>query len=88
MDRLLSKLAISRAHPKVTDDGICFISFYVFNGRHTSFGGFFGKWFIFLAAIEAQLYTLAIIGVISSVVAAFYYLRIIKIMYFDEIVDP
>ena len=50
--------------------------------------GFFGKWFIFLAAIEAQLYTLAIIGVISSVVAAFYYLRIIKIMYFDEIVDP
>ena len=41
---------------KSSDDGICFISFYVFNGRHTSFGGFFGKWFIFLAAIEAQLY--------------------------------
>ncbi|MCH2630697.1 MAG: NADH-quinone oxidoreductase subunit NuoN [Nisaea sp.] len=50
--------------------------------------GFFGKWFIFLAAIEAKLYALAIIGVISSVVAAFYYLRIIKIMYFDEILEP
>ena len=46
--------------------------------------GFFGKWFIFLAAIEAQLYTLAIIGVISSVVAAFYYLRIVYIVYFSE----
>jgi NADH-quinone oxidoreductase subunit N len=45
--------------------------------------GFFGKLYIFLAAIEAQLYTLAIIGVIASVVGAFYYLRIVKIMYFD-----
>ena len=49
--------------------------------------GFFGKFYIFLAAIEAQLYTLAIIGVFSSVVAAFYYLRIIKVMYFDELTD-
>ncbi|MDP6572533.1 MAG: NADH-quinone oxidoreductase subunit NuoN [Rhodospirillales bacterium] len=49
--------------------------------------GFFGKFYIFLAAIEAQLYTLAIIGVLSSVVAAFYYLRIIKVMYFDELTD-
>jgi len=46
--------------------------------------GFFGKLYIFLAAIEAGLYTLAIIGVLASVVGAFYYLRIIKIMYFDE----
>lgn len=48
------------------------------------FAGFFGKFFIFLAAIKSGLYGLAIIGVLSSVVAAFYYLRIIKIMYFDE----
>ena len=47
--------------------------------------GFFGKWFVFVAAIEADLYALAIIGVLSSVVGAFYYLRIVKIMYFDEI---
>ncbi|MCP5367445.1 MAG: NADH-quinone oxidoreductase subunit NuoN [Hyphomicrobiales bacterium] len=47
--------------------------------------GFFGKLWIFLAAIDAQLYTLAIIGVLSSVVAAFYYLRIVKVMYFDDV---
>jgi len=46
--------------------------------------GFFGKFYIFLAAIEAQLYTLSIIGVLASVVSAYYYLRIIKIMYFDD----
>ena len=38
----------------------------------------------FLAAIEAELYTLAVVGVLSSVVGAFYYVRIVKIMYFDE----
>jgi NADH-quinone oxidoreductase subunit N len=46
--------------------------------------GFFGKLYIFLAAIQAGLYGLAIIGVLSSVVAAFYYVRIVKLMYFDE----
>ncbi|MFZ0497247.1 MAG: NADH-quinone oxidoreductase subunit N, partial [Methylocella sp.] len=46
--------------------------------------GFFAKWYVFNAAIQAQLYPLAIIGVLSSAVAAFYYLRIVKIMYFDE----
>ncbi len=50
--------------------------------------GFFGKLYIFLAAIEAKLYLLAIIGVLSSVVAAFYYLRIIKVMYFDDVTEP
>jgi NADH-quinone oxidoreductase subunit N len=46
--------------------------------------GFFGKLFVFLAAVKAGLWVLAIIGVIASVVGAYYYLRIIKIMYFDE----
>ena len=46
--------------------------------------GFFGKLYVFLAAIEAELYALAIIGVVTSVIGAFYYLRIIKIMYFQE----
>ncbi len=46
--------------------------------------GFFGKCYVFLAAIKAQLYALAIIGVLASVVGAYYYLRIIKIMWFDE----
>ncbi|MGD9738653.1 MAG: NADH-quinone oxidoreductase subunit NuoN [Bauldia sp.] len=46
--------------------------------------GFFGKFYVFLAAIEAGLYPLAVIGVLASVVGAYYYLRIVKIMYFDE----
>jgi NADH-quinone oxidoreductase subunit N len=46
--------------------------------------GFFAKYYVFLAAIEKGLYVLAVIGVIASVVGAFYYLRIVKIMYFDE----
>ena len=48
------------------------------------FAGFFGKFYIFVAAIKADLLMLAILGVISSVISAFYYLKIIKIMYFDE----
>ena len=46
--------------------------------------GFWAKWYVFLAAIEANLLALSIIGVLASVVGAFYYLRIIKIMWFDE----
>ena len=46
--------------------------------------GFFAKFYVFLAAIKAGLYTLAVIGVLASVVGAFYYLNIVKIMYFDE----
>jgi len=46
--------------------------------------GFWAKWYVFLAAIDAQLYALAIIGVLASVVGAYYYLRVIKIMWFDE----
>jgi NADH-quinone oxidoreductase subunit N len=49
--------------------------------------GFFGKLFVFQAALEAGLYTLAVIGVLTSVVAAFYYLRIVKLMYFDDPVE-
>jgi len=46
--------------------------------------GFFAKFYIFKAAIEQSMYFLAIVGLLSTVVAAFYYLRIIKIMYFDK----
>jgi NADH-quinone oxidoreductase subunit N len=46
--------------------------------------GFFGKYFVFLAAIKAGLVTLAVIGVLASVVGAFYYVRIVKLMYFEE----
>ncbi|RAU21289.1 NADH-quinone oxidoreductase subunit NuoN [Paramagnetospirillum kuznetsovii] len=50
--------------------------------------GFWGKFYVFMAAIEAHLYTLSILGILSSVVSAFYYLRIIKIMYFDDAAEP
>jgi NADH-quinone oxidoreductase subunit N len=49
--------------------------------------GFFGKLYVFMAAVNEGLYILAIIGVLTSVIGAFYYLRIIKIMYFDEPAD-
>jgi len=49
--------------------------------------GFFGKLYVFMAAVNEGLYLLAIIGVLTSVIGAFYYLRIIKIMYFDEPAD-
>jgi len=45
--------------------------------------GFFGKLYVFAAAFNAGLTTLAIIGIITSVISAFYYLRVIKVMYFD-----
>ena len=48
------------------------------------FAGFFAKFYIFIAAIESKLFLLAIIGVLSSVIAAYYYIRIVKIMYFDD----
>jgi NADH-quinone oxidoreductase subunit N len=46
--------------------------------------GFFAKFYVFLAAIKAGLYLLAVIGVVTSVVGAYYYLAIVKVMYFDE----
>ncbi len=46
--------------------------------------GFFAKYYVFLAAVQSGLYALAVIGVVTSVVGAYYYLRIVKIMYFDE----
>ncbi len=47
------------------------------------FAGFIGKYFVFIAAVNANLWTLAIIGMGASAVSAFYYIRIIKVMYFD-----
>ena len=50
--------------------------------------GFFGKFYAFLPAIKSGLYWLAVIGVVASVVGAYYYLRIVKIMFFDEAKAP
>ena len=50
--------------------------------------GFFGKWYVFLAAVNAGLIPLAVIGVLTSVIGAFYYLRIIRLMYFQDAEQP
>jgi len=50
--------------------------------------GFFAKFYVFMAVIETKMYALAIIGLVTTVVSAFYYLRIIKIIYFDKPKKP
>ena len=50
--------------------------------------GFFAKFYVFMSVVESKMYVLAIIGLLSTVISAFYYLRIIKIIYFDEIKKP
>ena len=50
--------------------------------------GFFAKFYVFMAVIEVKMYALAIIGLLTTVVSAFYYLRIIKVIYFDKPKKP
>ena len=50
--------------------------------------GFFAKFYVFMAVIEAKMYPLAIIGLLTTVVSAFYYLRVIKLIYFDKPKKP
>jgi len=50
--------------------------------------GFFAKFYIFMAVIEVKMFALAIIGLVTTVISAFYYLRIIKIIYFDRPTKP
>jgi len=72
---------ISKNHPILS---ICLLITLFSLAGIPPLAGFFAKFYIFLAVIEKQMYFLAIVGLLSTVVAAFYYLRIIKKMYFDE----
>ena len=82
----ISDLAgLSKTHPGMA---LAFAVFLFSLAGIPPLAGFFGKLYVFLAAVEAGLYVLAVIGVLASVVAAFYYLRIIKLMYFDDAVVP
>ena len=76
---------LSRSRPGL---GLAMLVFMFSFAGVPPFAGFFGKFYVFLPAIHAGFFTLAIIGVLSSVITAFYYLRIIKIMYFDEPAVP
>ncbi len=72
---------ISKTHPFLA---FSFVTILFSMAGIPPLAGFFGKWLVFYSAVNSNLVFLAIIGVLTSVVGAFYYLRIIKIMYFDE----
>ncbi|MET4699682.1 NADH-quinone oxidoreductase subunit N [Constrictibacter sp. MBR-5] len=76
---------LSRTHPMVA---AAFAALMFSMAGIPPLAGFFGKLYVFLAAIEAGLIVLAVIGVLTSVVSCYYYLRIVKLMYFDEVVEP
>ncbi|MGQ0676179.1 MAG: NADH-quinone oxidoreductase subunit NuoN [Rhodospirillales bacterium] len=82
MVETISDLAgLARSQPKVA---YAFAIFLLSLIGLPPLAGFFGKLFVFLAAIEAGLYTLAVIGMLASVVGAYYYIRIVQIMFMDE----
>ncbi|MDI9408423.1 MAG: NADH-quinone oxidoreductase subunit NuoN [Candidatus Pacebacteria bacterium] len=81
LDRLSDLAGLSKHHPKTA---FALAVFMFSMAGIPPLAGFFGKYFIFLSAIDAGFYVLAVVGVLSSVVAAYYYLRIVKIIYFDE----
>jgi NADH-quinone oxidoreductase subunit N len=75
---------LSRTHPTMA----FFLAMLLFSmAGIPPLAGFFAKFYVFLAAIKAGLYVLAVIGVVTSVVGAYYYLYIVKLMYFDEPVE-
>jgi NADH-quinone oxidoreductase subunit N len=76
---------LARTHPTMA----FFFSMLLFSlAGIPPLAGFFAKFYVFLAAIKAGLYLLAVIGVLASVIGAYYYLLIIKVMYFDEPARP
>ena len=83
--RIVDLQGLSRTHP-VLALGLMVMMFSM--AGIPPLAGFFGKWYVFLAAVNAGLVPLAVIGVVMSVIGAFYYLRIIKIMYFEEADEP
>ena len=72
---------ISKDHPLLS---IAFLIILFSLAGIPPLAGFFAKFYVFMAVIESKMYMLAIIGLLSTVISAFYYLRIIKIIYFDE----
>ena len=76
----LSDFEISLLH------GFAFAIFFSIAGL-PPLAGFFGKLYILISAIESKLYILSIVAILTSIVSAFYYLRIIKIIFFDEPVN-
>ena len=72
---------LSKNHPIIS---LCFLIQLFSLAGIPPLAGFFAKFYIFIAVIEQSMYFLAIVGLLATVVSAFYYLRIIKVIYFDK----
>jgi NADH-quinone oxidoreductase subunit N len=79
--RISSLAGISKSNPFIS---LCLAILMFSMAGIPPMAGFFAKFYILLSIIKQELYYLAVIAVMSSIISAFYYLRIIKIMYFDE----
>ena len=79
-ERIDDLSGISKNHPILS---LCLMIILFSLAGVPPLAGFFAKFYIFMAVIEQSMYFLAIVGLLSTVIAAFYYLRIIKIIYFD-----
>ena len=85
MEKLKDLAGLSETHPLVA----FFFLFIMFSmAGIPPFAGFFGKWLVLTATIDSQLYLLDLIGVASSFVVAISYLRMVKIIYFDDLIEP
>ena len=76
---------ISKKHPLIA---ISFLIILFSLAGIPPLGGFFAKFYVFMSVIESEMYVLAVIGLLTTVISAFYYLRIIKIIYFDKFIKP
>ncbi len=85
-DRMVENISdlagLSKSHPMMA---FAMLVFMFSMAGIPPLAGFFGKFYVFAAAISEGLYALAIVGALASVVGAFYYLRIVKVMYFDDL---
>jgi NADH-quinone oxidoreductase subunit N len=84
VEQIADLAGLSRTNPMMA---LAFALFMFSMAGIPPLAGFFAKYFVFLAAVEAELYTLAVIGVLTSVVSAFYYWRIVRVMYFEDAVE-
>ncbi len=76
---------ISKNHPLIA---ISFLIILFSLAGIPPLGGFFAKFYVFMSVIENDMYVLAVVGLLTTVISAFYYLRIIKIIYFDKFIKP
>tara|TARA_B110000438_G_scaffold297176_1_gene343152 strand:- start:10330 stop:11745 length:1416 start_codon:yes stop_codon:yes gene_type:complete len=80
-ENLTDLSGMSKNHPLLS---LCMLIFLFSLAGIPPLAGFFAKFYIFMSVIEVKMYFLAITGLLTTVISAFYYLRIIKIIYFDE----